>query len=131
MRRVDYSVIPWEWLPLSCKWFWLWQLQTLRKCRWSFFSLPLSLELLANVQLTWTNFVSRKGWPKNFKAPQVRQVIAMSTLDIVSSSLGWILLMAVVSYDFLLSKVWYYIFGNHEILLGYAYIKQIFTTAGN
>ena len=75
MGGVDYSVIPWEWLSLFCKWFWLWQQQTWKKSRWSFFSLS-SLEQTSQWTVntkplnlsTWTKFVSRKGWSKNFKA---------------------------------------------------------------
>ena len=74
MEGVDYSVISWEWLPLFCKWFLLYQHQIWRKSRWSF-SLFLSRttsQWEVNTHTfnlsTWTNFVSRKGWPKNFKA---------------------------------------------------------------
>ena len=61
--------------------------------------LPLSLELLANGRLTRTNLIyphlfilSEEKVDQRTLKQQVRQVNTTSTLDIVSSSLGWICL---------------------------------------
>ena len=70
----DYNVIPWELLPLICKWFLLCYHQTWRKSRWSLslFLFRTTSQWTVNTHKlnlsTWTNFVSRKGWPENFKA---------------------------------------------------------------
>ena len=73
MGEVDYSVIPWERLPLFCKYFLLCQLgKNLRDL-----SLSLSLSRATSkwkinthkLNLsTWVRFIWRKGWRKNFRA---------------------------------------------------------------
>ena len=70
--------------------------------------LSLSLELLANGQLTRTSLIyphgltlSREKVDQRTLKQQVRQVITISTLDIVSSSLGWICLWL---WSFVLSQ---------------------------